>query len=195
MKLSELVVGKEYAVVPSWQYSSRGSRDVNSVRENDVVKSTLVSLDKYEYQASQRSQDPNSFTKAQAGNRSVGVLVKATDQSGSEIFWTSRLADIVALWSDLEPRWAQAKSAEAEAERIQNEKRNKAIAHRQLVDNEINRARNSVIATSKELLGDTTFVNVDTTGYDLEYRGVVTLSLAEFEKLIELAYQGKEVYA
>ena len=114
MKLSEVVVGKEYAVVPSWGYASRDSRDIDKVRENDVVKATIISLDKYEYEASQRSQDPSTFKKAQAGNRSIGILAKATDTSSKDVYWTSRLADVVALWSDLEPKWAKAKSDEAE---------------------------------------------------------------------------------
>ena len=42
MKLSELTVGTEYAVVPSWTYSNRSARDVDTVRENDVVRATLL---------------------------------------------------------------------------------------------------------------------------------------------------------
>ena len=191
MKLSELTIGKEYAVVPSWQYSSRSSRDVNNVRENDVVKAELVSLDKYVYEASQRTQDPSTFNKAEQGNRSVGVLVKATDKNGTDIYWTSRLADIVALYSDLEPKWLNAKADEERKEQEQREKQARVNAHRAKVDSEVQRSRNSVITTAKELLGATSDVTVDTTGYDVEYRGVVTLSLTEFEALIELAYQGK----
>ena len=192
MKLSEVVVGKEYAVVPSWGYTSRDSRDIDKVRENDVVKATIISLDKYEYEASQRSQDPSTFKKAQAGNRSIGILAKATDTSSKDVYWTSRLADVVALWSDLEPKWAKAKSDEAERERIEKERRAKEVAMRKEVEDEVSRARNSVVATAKELLGERTRVSVDTTGYGDEYHAQVTLSLSEFEQLVELAYQAKE---
>ena len=49
MKYSELSAGHEYAVIPSWQYSSRDKKDPNQVRQEDVIKATLVSLTKYEY--------------------------------------------------------------------------------------------------------------------------------------------------
>lgn len=192
MKLSELVIGTDYAIVPSWTYSNRQARDVSTVRENDVVKATLLSLDKYEYEPSNRKYDPNDFTKAQAGNRSVGVLVKATDSNGNTMYWTSRLADIVAPYSQLEPKWSQAKSAEEEAERIRKEQYDKVMNHKRTVANEAERVRVSVVATAKELLGDKSEVSVDTEGYDLDYKAVVKISLAEFEKLIELSYAGMD---
>ena len=193
MKLSELAVGKDYAIVPSWTYSSKNARDVNTVRENDVVKATLLELTKYEYEPSQRRQDSTGFKKAQAGNRSVGVLVKGIDNSGAEFYWTSRLADIVAEWSVLEPKWSAKKTEQEEQERIQNEKQNRVRELRRKVDEEINRSRNSVLASAKELLGANTFVDVDSKGYDEDYRAVVSLSLSEFERLIELSYEGKAV--
>ena len=49
MKLSELNVGTEYAVVPHWTYSNRDSRNPDSVQENDVVKAILLSKEKYVY--------------------------------------------------------------------------------------------------------------------------------------------------
>ena len=192
MKLSELVIGTDYAVVPSWTYNNKSARDVSTVRENDVVKGTLVSLEKYEYQASQRTNNPADFTKAQAGNRSVGVLIKAFDSnSQKDIYWTSRLADIIAVYADLEPKWASAKAQQEEQERQQQEKWNKVEIHKQSVNAEIERSRNSITQTSRELLGDKTFVEVSTEGYDLDYKGVVKLSIDEFEQLIEMAYQGK----
>jgi hypothetical protein len=193
MKLSELTVGKEYAIVPSWTYSSKNARDINTVRENDVVKATLLELTKYEYEPSQRRDNTTGFRKAQAGNRSVGVLVKGVDNNGGDIYWTSRLADIVAEWSVLEPKWSAKKIEQEEQERIQNEKQNRVRELRRRVDEEINRSRNSILASAKELLGANTFVDVDSKGYDEDYRAVVSLSLAEFERLIELSYEGKAV--
>ena len=123
MKLSELQVGTEYAVIPSWTYNSKSARDVNSVRENDVVKATLMSKDKYEYEASHRKNSINDFTEAQAGNRSVGVIVKAVDSNNNEVFWTTRLADIIAVYSDLEPRWQKQQADQDERERQEREHR------------------------------------------------------------------------
>lgn len=192
MKLSELTIGTEYAVVPSWTYNNRSARDVDTVRENDVVRATLLSLEKYEYEPSNRKLDVNDFTKAQAGNRSVGVLVQAVDSNGRTIYWTSRLADIIAPYSVLEPKWTQAKSAEEEAERLRREHYEKVQNHKRTVANEAERSRNSVITTAKELLGNGASVEVDTEGYDLDFRAVVKISLAEFEKLIELSYAGAD---
>jgi hypothetical protein len=192
MKLSELTVGTEYAVVPSWTYSNRSARDVDTVRENDVVRATLIELTKYEYEPSNRKSNPTDFTKAQTGNRSVGVLVKATDNNGKDVYWTTRLADIIAPYAVLEPKWLQANSAEKERERIQREQQEKVYAHKKKVSAEVERSTGSIIQTSKELLGAGTYVSVDTEGYDLDYKGVVKLSITEFEALIEMAYAGKD---
>jgi hypothetical protein len=192
MKLSELTVGTEYAVVPSWTYSNRSARDVDTVRENDVVKATLIELTKYEYEPSNRKDSAGSFVKAQAGNRSVGVLVKATDSNGKDVYWTTRLADIIAPYAVLEPKWSQANQAEKERERKQKELQEKVYAHKKKVSAEVERSTGSIIQTSKELLGAGTYVTVDTEGYDLDYKGVVKLSIQEFEALIELAYAGKD---
>ena len=192
MKLSELTVGTEYAIVPSWTYSSKSARTVDTVRENDVVRATLLELTKYEYEPSNRKSDTGSFVKAQQGNRSVGVLVKATDTNGKDVYWTTRLADIIAPYAVLEPKWLQANSAEKERERIQKEQQEKVYAHKKKVSAEVERSTGSIIQTSKELLGAGTYVTVDTEGYDLDYKGVVKLSIQEFESLIEMAYAGKD---
>ena len=192
MKLSELTVGTEYAIVPSWTYSSKSARTVDTVRENDVVRATLLELTKYEYEPSNRKSDTGSFVKAQQGNRSVGVLVKATDTNGKDVYWTTRLADIIAPYAVLEPKWLQANSAEKERERIQKEQQEKVYAHKRKVSAEVERSTGSIIQTSKELLGAGTYVSVDTEGYDLDYKGVVKLSITEFEALIEMAYAGKD---
>jgi len=192
MKLSELTIGTEYAIVPSWTYNSRSARDVDSVRENDVVRAELISMDKYEYEPSARKSSATDFTKAQAGNRSVGVLVRALDSNGKEIFWTSRLADIIAPYAILEPKWKALNSQLEAKEREQQETRRKLEAHRAKVQAEVERSTGSIMQTSKELLGVGTYVSVDTEGYDMDYKGVVKLSLAEFEALIEMAYAGKD---
>jgi hypothetical protein len=192
MKLSELTVGTEYAVVPSWTYSNRSARDVDTVRENDVVRATLLELTKYEYEPSNRKSSATDFTKAQQGNRSVGVLVKATDSNGKDVYWTTRLADIIAPYAVLEPKWSQINTLEQERERKAKELQDKVYAHKKKVSAEIERSTGSIIQTSKELLGAGTYVSVDTEGYDLDYKGVVKLSITEFEALIEMAYAGKD---
>ena len=192
MKLSEIKLNGEYAIVPSWTYNNKSARDVGTVRENDVVKATIYSVDKYEYEPSQRKDSPN-FTKAQAGNRSVGIIVKATDNNGRDFYWTSRLADVVAEWSVLEPKWNAKKSAEQEEELKREEAQRKERELRNQVEQEVERSRNSVITSAKELLGANTSVEVSTRGHGLDYKATVEISLAEFERLMELSYEGKAI--
>lgn len=191
MKLSELQIGTEYAVIPSWTYTSRNARDINTVRENDVVKATLLSKDKYDYEPSMRKGDSNSFRKAQEGNRSIGVMVKAQDSNGGDVYWTTRLADIIAPYSVLEPKWAQQKTDNElkEAEERARRKRAEEIAEK--ARNQVKIARNSITTSSKELLGDKCSVEVDTEGYGENMVAVVKMSLPEYERLMELAYEGK----
>jgi hypothetical protein len=194
MKLSEIKLNGEYAIVPSWTYNSKSSRDIDQVRENDVVKATVISLDKYDYEPSNKKTDPSNFRKAQQGNRSVGILVKATDNNGQDFYWTSRLADVVAEWSLLEPKWNAQKSKEQEEQQKREEAQRKERELRRQVEEEVERSRVSVVATSKELLGEQTTVEVTTNGYGLEYKASVNLSLKEFELLVEMAFAGKENY-
>ena len=65
---------------------------------------------------------------------------------------------------------------------------------RKQVEEEVERSRNSVITTAKELLGVGTSVEVNTNGYGLDYKATVSVSLKEFEQLIEMAYAGKDNY-
>ena len=194
MKLSEIKLNGDYAIVPSWTYNNKGSRDVSTVRENDVVKATVISLDKYEYEPSNRKQSSADFTKAQAGNRSVGILVKATDNNNTDFYWTSRLADVVEEWSVLEPKWKAKQSAEDDERKKREEQANKEREIRKQVEEEVERSRNSVITTAKELLGAGTSVDVSSQGYGLDYKATVSVSLKEFEQLIEMAYAGKDNY-
>ena len=194
MKLSEIKLNGDYAIVPSWTYNNKGSRDVAIVRENDVVKATVISLDKYEYEPSNRKQSSADFTKSQAGNRSVGILVKATDNNNTDFYWTSRLADVVEEWSVLEPKWKAKQSAEDDERKKRAEQANKEHEIRKQVEEEVQRSRNSVITTAKELLGVGTSVEVNTNGYGLDYKATVSVSLKEFEQLIEMAYAGKDNY-
>ena len=194
MKLSEIKLNGEYAIVPSWTYNNKGSRDVSTVKENDVVKATVISLDKYEYEPSNRKQSAGDFVKAQAGNRSIGIIVKATDNNSTDYYWTSRLADVVAEWSVLEPKWKAKQSEEDEERKKREEQANKEREIRRRVEEEVERSKNSVITTAKELLGAGTSVDVSSSGYGLDYKALVSISLKEFEQLIEMAYAGKDNY-
>ena len=111
MKFADLVIGTEYAVIPSWEYSSRNKKDPATVTRRNVSKAVLVSLDKYEYLVYRSEQANNSnFKLAPKGSRAVGYLVKSSDWANSnepdrEIFWIARPQDIIGAYVDLEARW------------------------------------------------------------------------------------------
>lgn len=193
MKLSEITVGTEYAVVPSWTYNNQSARNVDTVRENDVVKATLVSKDKTEYDSGSRYSDVSSFRPAKEGDRSIGVIVKGVDNGGADIYWTTRLADIVAPYANLEPKWNKQKLDEAQKQAEEAERQKKEKERERQIDEEIARSRNSIITTCKELLNNSE-VQVDTRGWGLDRTAIVTVPLAEFEQLIEMAYAGKDNY-
>lgn len=121
MKFSELNIGTEYAVIPSWDYSSKDKKNVDTVRRNQVAKAKLVSLDKYEYVVFRGdSATDSNFKPAPQGSRTVGYLVESYDWTNGNnpnpIYWVARPQDIVTEYAPLEVRWA-------EAERIEEEKR------------------------------------------------------------------------
>lgn len=194
MKLSELNLNDEYAIVPSWTYNSKSARDVATVKEGDVVKAKIFSLEKYTYEPSVKKFDSADFQKAPQGERSVGVIVQGIDNNNQTIYWTSRLADIIAVYSTLEPRWQADKIAQQQKEKEYAEKEQKERNHRAELQQRIEQARGSITNTTKELLGDKSKISISTNGYGLETHAVVEVSLDEYEKLIELAYAGKEAY-
>lgn len=103
MKSSEIISGVSYGIVPSWKYSSRDGRDPMKTTRSNVVKASLVSMDRYKYDVYRAgSADDSSFEKmTDPKDRRFGYLV--TD---GNMFWVARPADIVDLWVTLERRWA-----------------------------------------------------------------------------------------
>lgn len=130
MKFADLVIGTEYGVIPSWEYSSRNKKDPTTVQRRNVAKAVLVSLDKYEYLVYRAEQGDNAnFKLAPKGSRAVGYLVKSRDWASAnepdrEVFWIARPQDIIDEYVDLEARWVIQEREEKrreEAERILRE--------------------------------------------------------------------------
>jgi hypothetical protein len=191
MKLSLLNVGTRYAVVPSWGYNNASARDVNKVRENDVINAELISIDKYDYKPSNRYKDMTSFTKAQAGERSVGVIMKANDGT-ADFYWTARLADIVEEWDKLTPVWNAKNAEQAERERVEQELRAKGEAIQKKAEEYVARLKPSITNSITELVGKRCgFVEVEVRGYRDNAIPVATINLADLETLLEFAFDGK----
>jgi hypothetical protein len=187
VKLSELKVNEEYAVLPSWTYNGKSARDLDRVRENDVIKAKLVSS---------RYQDTTKFRLADKGERSAGVIVKATDSNGQDFYWTARLADILKEWSLVAPQWEVRKLKEEQErkereiqEKIEQEFRQKVYAY-------VERSKETVPNCITDLVGKRCGkVHVTTSGYGMDTQAVAEINLADLETLIELAYQGREAVA
>lgn len=128
MKFADLVIGTEYGVIPSWEYSSRNKKDPATVTRRNVAKAVLVSLDKYEYLVYRaESADNSNFKLAPKGSRAVGYLVKSRDWTDAlnpdrEIFWIARPQDIIDEYVDLEARWV----VQEREEKLREEEQRKA---------------------------------------------------------------------
>lgn len=122
MKQGDLKLGVEYAIIPSWDYSSAEKKDINKVRRRDVAKAKLVNLDKYGYEVVRSGKpDDLNFEPAEAGARSIGFLVESEQwatQGNGTVYWLSRPQDIVSEYAVLDAKWSE---AEAEAKRVEEE--------------------------------------------------------------------------
>ena len=202
MKFSDLTAGHDYAIIPSWQYSSRHKKDPDQVRKNDVVKANLVSLTKYEYKVFRSHQpDDSGFVKAKQGERAVGYLVVAKENN-QDMYWLARPQDIVALYATLEPRWneeerkeqEERKQAEREQQRREEERRI-AQANKERMETSLRDTLTGILGnrvTPQSVQFDTNNVRVNN-----EYKtlAVVQVELSLMETLIEKVLEAKDLVA
>jgi len=201
MKFNELQVGVEYAVIPSWQYSSREKKDPNQVRRNDVEKTTLVNLTKYEYKVYRADRaDHPEFVQAPQGSRSVGYLVTASD-GNSQVYWLARPQDIVERWSVLEPIWQEKERLEQARQAEEKRKREAEEAQRQLILENRARLEKSTLESLQAILNGR--ANSNNLRFDTrssrnangEYieRNVVVFDIELAQILIEKCLEAKEI--
>ena len=158
MKSTDLKVGVEYAVIPSWDYSSADKKNPDLVIRTHVAKAELVSLDKYEY-AVFRFDSPNNpnFQPAQKGARSVGYLVKSDQWSkvgDPETYWLARPQDIVAEYAGLETRWSVQEREEKERQAKENAEREAKEQKRKDAYLNEQRKLDTVMLALKSVIGD-----------------------------------------
>lgn len=202
MKFNELELGVEYAVVPSWEYSSREKKDPNQVSRESVAKATLYHLDKYEYEV-YRATTPNdsNFKSAPSGTRSVGYLVSAT-LNGQLIYWLARPQDIVAKYADLEGRWTKEEAERKIREQEEQLRRQKEEEERQRLREQRNRLESSTRETFTHILKDRaikSLLDFDTRRVRVndEYTeiNVVSIDVQTFNILLEKVLEASEVNA
>ena len=204
MKSADLKINVEYAVIPAWDYSSSDKKNPDRVQRNHVAKAKLVSLDKYEYKVyrAESATNPN-FAPANKGSRNIGYLVCSDDfmtsgQTSSTIFWLARPQDIVASYSDLEPKWAQKELDEKllreKQELEQKERERKQREAREYTE----RVSASLIASLKSILGDrANNITIDTrnrrVGNDYIEVAEVNVDLKTMGILIEKVLEAKDL--
>ena len=202
MKFSDLIAGHDYAIIPSWQYSSRDKKDPDRVRKNDVVKANLVSLTKYEYRVFRSHQpDDSGFVKAKQGERAVGYLVVAKENN-QDMYWLARPQDIVALWATLEPRWNEEQRQEEEERKKAEQEQLKREEERRIAQANKERMETSLRDTLTGILGNRVTpqsVQFDTNNVRVnnEYKtlAVVQVELSLMETLIEKVLEAKDLVA
>lgn len=160
MKNSDLELGKVYAVIPAWDYSSAEKKNKQSVRREHVVRAELVNLDKYEYKV-YRSDTPTdtNFTPAQQGSRNVGYLVKSSDFSKvgitqTDVYWLARPQDIVSVYADLEPIWAEREKLEAQKEHEEQLKRERVQQRQRQAEIECKNMETTMKNTLRTIIGN-----------------------------------------
>lgn len=201
MKFNELQVGVEYAVIPSWQYSSRDKKDPQRVHKADVEKATLVNLTKYEYKVYRSDiQNHPEFVKAPQGSRSVGYLVTAKNGT-QDVYWLARPQDIVERWSVLEPRWLeQERVAQEERDKAKREQEQRDL-ERKFTQEQRARLEKSVLDSFQSILGgrgNSSNLKFDTRSIrdqqgNFKEINVVQLDIELAQILIEKVLEAREV--
>lgn len=158
MKFADLKLGTEYAVIPSWDYSSSEKKDPDRVERRHVTKAQLVSLDKYEYKVYRgQSADDSNFVLAPKGTRSVGYLVRSEEWSGHgtpEVFWLARPQDIVADYATLENRWNVKEAEEKRKAQEELAKRQEEERKQREAQEVQSRIMQSCIDSLRTIIGD-----------------------------------------
>jgi hypothetical protein len=199
MKLSEIKVDTEYAVLPQYQDVKGCFNDINTIANTRVMNATVVSLDVYEYDPSNRNPDPAHFKLAVPQKKKSGraLLVKSKDMYSDDVYYhTVQLKQILVEWSVLIPIWNESKrleeerKAKAEAERkVLEDKKTRARAHAE-------RAQHSLPKTVKSLVGARCGdVTVEFQSYSNDPNATITMRLTDFEILLEQLYEKKEEVA
>lgn len=199
MKSSEIQLGHDYAVIPSWEYSSQDKKDPQRVQKQHVAKAQLVSLTKYEYKVyrGDTATDPE-FVKAQQGSRTVGYLVKSDKWAGNgyaEIYWLARPQDIVAMWGVLEPRWAEEERQEKEREKQQALEQQKREEERKLSEEKRVRYETSTRDALRAIIGANR-VTDKSVQFNTRYsdtHATVELTTDVFNLLLEKVLEAKDM--
>ena len=201
MKQQDLKLGVEYAVIPAWDYSSAEKKDSTKTRRSDVVKATLVNLNKYEYKV-YRSEDENDseFKPVPANSRVVGFMVESNlDNATTSTKWISRPQDIVSEYATLENRWATEEREAQERElKIRQEREEQERKQREAYEYQ-NRISGNLIEALRSVIG----AKVENIRTDINNRrnengdylpvATMTIDMKTMELLVEKVLEAKDL--
>jgi hypothetical protein len=199
MKLSEIKVDTEYAILPQYQDVRGQFNDVNAIAKARVKSAKVVSLDVYEYDPQTVNADPAQFKLAVPQKKKSGraLLVVTKDMYSDDlVYFTVQLKQILIEWSVLVPIWAEQK-------RLQLEQEAKALAESKVLEakqtrakEHAERAKHSLPKTVKSLVGARCGdVSVDYNRYSTTPDATITMRLTDFEILLEQLYDKKDEVA
>ena len=199
MKLSELEVGVEYALLNQFTYTKRYVVDLNTLRDHSVWKATLVSKDKYYWKDTRPSKEEADFSPAPKKEvKGVGLLFTITDSNGENFYYVARLASVIARHDVVQSAW-NAREAEEKRLRAEQEAQEAIVrAKKKQVQEHAERAKLTMPNTIKSILGGKLFddVNIEVPYYsDSLHSARVSIALRDMERLIELVYDKKEEVA
>jgi hypothetical protein len=196
MKLSEIEVGKEYAITHHFT-STVGNKDlldITKVARHDVDRATVESKDKYNYakEGSLTLLKEELTVAPKSAKVNVGMLVSFTRQ-GEKHYTVVRISNVLHEWNHLEPLWLAKEEEERKLRAIAEQQELELRKKRDNARLHAERAQVNLPNTLKKLLGGHLYgnVKVDYSTYSNDPSAEVTLSLRDMERLIERAFDNE----
>jgi hypothetical protein len=196
MKLSEIEVGKEYAVTHHFT-STVGNKDlldITKVTRHDVDKATVESKDKYNYvkEGSLTVLKEELTVAPKSAKVNIGILVSFTRQ-GEKHYTVVRISNVLHEWNHLEPLWLAKEEEERKLRAIAEQQELELRKKRDNARLHAERAQVNLPNTLKKLLGGHLYGNVtiNYSSYSTDPNAEVTLTLKDMERLIERAFDNE----
>ena len=188
--------GIEWAVMSRNGWASKEQKSAGKVDRKHCVKVTLVDTKKYN--KTHHVQQVNSssfFVEAPKGERSTGFLV--TDGS---VFWVCPSADFIDSWQRMEGFWAIAEKVEAERQAQCDRRAGKEAkvtatlyADKAVLTDNVRKSTEAILGSTSSLKiyisPQIMWVNDTPTGV---LNGEVTLSVGDYQRLLEKLYEARE---
>jgi hypothetical protein len=196
MKLSEIEVGKEYAITHHFT-STVGNKDlldITKVTRHDVDKATVESKDKYNYakEGSLTLLKEELTVAPKSAKVNIGILVSFTRQ-GEKHYTVVRISNVLHEWNHLEPLWLAKEEEERKLRAIAEQQELELRKKRDNARLHAERAQVNLPNTLKKLLGGHLYGNVtiNYSSYSTDPNAEVTLTLKDMERLIERAFDNE----